>query len=142
MNTLDLMEPESAATHGNDVVRLPYGLVGFERVKSYSLLTKPEVSPFVWLQMLGEPKHAFLLLPPDLAVPDYKPDLDARDVAFLELENPADALVLNIVTFRDAGQPTINLKGPIVINRRTGVGKQVIPSNAAQYPVHHPLRLS
>jgi len=43
---------------------------------------------------------------------------------------------------RNAGQATINLKGPIVINRRTWIGKQVIPVNAAQYPTQHPLPLS
>ena len=32
MNTLELMEPEQPAIHSNDVVLLPYGLLGFERV--------------------------------------------------------------------------------------------------------------
>jgi len=31
------------------------------------------------------------------------------------------------------------LKGPIVINRHTHIGKQVIITNAADYSVHHPL---
>jgi flagellar assembly factor FliW len=31
------------------------------------------------------------------------------------------------------------LKGPVVINRNTGVGKQVVIANAAQYSVQHPL---
>jgi flagellar assembly factor FliW len=33
----------------------------------------------------------------------------------------------------------VNLKGPVVINRRTLVGKQVIPRNVAGYALHHPL---
>ena len=96
----------------------------------------------MWFQMLEDAKHAFLVLPPGEVVSNYQPDLEKEDVEFLELESPADALILNIVTLRDAGQSTINLKGPIVINRRTWIGKQVIPSNAAQYPVRHPLSIS
>ncbi len=150
MNTLELTEPEKPATTpattptngSKGVVVLPYGLLGFERVKNYSLLTKPEEAPFLWFQMLQDPKHAFLVMPPAAAVPDYQPDLDDQDVEFLELDDPSDAFILNIVTLRGAGQATINLKGPIVINRRTWIGKQVIPVNAVQYPVRHPLPVS
>jgi flagellar assembly factor FliW len=146
MNTLELTEPEKTVTkpanRSKNVVVLPYGLLGFERVKNYCLLAKPDQAPFLWFQMLQDPKHAFLVVPPGAAVPDYQPDLDDQDVEFLELDDPSDAFTLNIVTLRGAGQATINLKGPIVINRRTWIGKQVIPVNAAQYPVRHPLPLS
>ncbi len=141
MNNLELLEPETQTTRVNDAVLLPYGLLGFERVKNYSLLTKPGEEPFLWLQMLQEPKHAFLVLPPGFVVPDYQPDLDDQDAAFLDLSDPADAFILNIVTLR-AGRGTLNLKGPIVINRRTWIGKQVIPRNAVQYPVRHALALT
>jgi flagellar assembly factor FliW len=142
MNTLELMEPEQITTHSNDVVLLPYGLLGFERVKNYSLLANLEEDPFLWFQMLEDAKHAFLVLSPQAVVSDYQPDFEYEDVEFLELNNLSDALILNIVTLRDAGQATVNLKGPIVINRRTWIGKQVIPKNTAQYPVCHPLSLS
>jgi flagellar assembly factor FliW len=33
----------------------------------------------------------------------------------------------------------VNLKGPIVVNRHTLVAKQVVPHNAADYSVRHPL---
>lgn len=121
---------------------LPYGLLGFETVKNYSLLTKTDEAPFLRFQMLQNPKHSFLVLPPGVVAPDYQPDIAAEDVDFLELEDPADAFILNIVTLRNGGKATINLKGPIVINRRTWVGKQVIPVNGAEYSVRHPLPVS
>jgi len=139
MNTLELMEREQPTTHTNNVILLPYGLLGFERVKNYSLLANPGENPFQWFQMLDDARHAFLVLPPGAAVSNYEPDLEDQDVQFLELNDPSDALVFGIVTMRGAGRATVNLKGPIVINRRTWVGKQVIPNNAAQYPVRHPL---
>jgi flagellar assembly factor FliW len=142
MNTMELTEPEKPATHDKDVVVLPYGLLGFERVKNYSLLTKPDEAPFLWFQMLQDPRHSFLVVPPGTVVSDYQPDIDQQDVEFLELEDPSDAFILNIVTLRGGGKATINLKGPIVINRRTWIGKQVIPVNGAKYPVRHPLPVS
>jgi flagellar assembly factor FliW len=62
-------------------------------------------------------------------------------VEFLGLNRPEDAYILTIVTLRN-GQATTNLKGPIVINRNTLIGKQVIPNNAAQFEVRHPLAVS
>jgi flagellar assembly factor FliW len=142
MNTLELMPTERHATNGNEIIELPYGLLGFERVKNYVLLTRPEEEPFMWFQMVGEAKQAFLVVPPHYVVADYRPDLSDLDVAFLGLNDPSDAFVLNIVTLRGKGQATVNLKGPIVINRRTLTGKQVIPVNAAEYAIRHPLPLS
>jgi flagellar assembly factor FliW len=68
--------------------------------------------------------------------------LSELDAAFLDLNDPSEAFVLNIVTLRGPGRATVNLKGPIVINRRTLIGKQVIPVNAAEYAIQHPLPLS
>jgi flagellar assembly factor FliW len=142
MNTLELMEPEKAVTCSNDVVLFPYGLLGFERVKNYTLLADPATDPFLWFKMLEDATSAFLVLPPEVIVPNYQPDLEEQDVDFLELNDPADALLLATVTMRTVRQATVNLKGPILINRRTWIGKQIIPGNADQYSVRHPLLLS
>jgi flagellar assembly factor FliW len=141
MNTLELMPTERQATNGNgnNLIQLPFGLLGFECVHHYILLTRPEEEPFMWFQMVGEPKRAFLVVPPHFVVANYAPDLSELDVAFLELNDPSEAFVLNIVTMRGPGEATVNLKGPIVINRRTLIGKQIIPVNAAEYAIRHPL---
>jgi len=142
MNTLELMPTERHATKKNDVIELPDGLLGFERVKNYVLLTRPEEEPFMWFQMVDEAKHAFLVVQPQFVLADYQPDLSELDVAFLDLNDPTEAFVLNIVTLREKGRATVNLKGPIVINRRTWIGKQVIPVNAAEFSIRHPLPVS
>jgi len=139
MITAELTETETHCTEGRDIIRLPFGLLGFEHVKQYILLANPAEDPFLWLQMLDDAKRAFLVAPPERLVTDYQPDISDDEVEFLGLSNPADAFLLNIVTLRGKGQATVNLKGPVVINRRTLIGKQVIPNNAAQYSLHHPL---
>jgi flagellar assembly factor FliW len=60
-------------------------------------------------------------------------------VRFLGLEGPEDALIVNIVTVSGPKQATVNLKGPIVLNRRTLTAKQVIPVNSPDFSVAHPL---
>ena len=133
-------EPVDAAAAGS--VRLPMGLLGFERLKDYLLIANPEEEPFGWLKAKGDTSIAFVVLNPFLIVPDYHPDIPPADVEFLGLKNPEDAMVLNIVTMHKQGHATMNLKGPIVINRNTGVGKQVVIANGADYSVQHPLMLS
>lgn len=139
MNTAEL-EPETLIAIGNDtVIHLPSGLLGFEQVKHYVLTSVPGEEPFHWLRDQNDSSLAFVVISPFEVMPGYSPELPAEDVRFLGLESPDDALLLNIVTLRRQGRATINLKGPIVINRFSLVGKQVVVANAADYSVQHPL---
>jgi flagellar assembly factor FliW len=138
MKTVELDEPQRLPVKKENVISMPLGLLGFERVKKYVLLITPEEEPFYWLQMLDNQSQGFVVMNPSAAVPDYAPDIAQADIEFLGIQSPADALVLNIVTVRH-GQATANLKGPIVINRHTLVGKQCIPTNVAEFALQHPV---
>lgn len=135
----EVIEPEAQGAKAESVIELPLGLLGFEHVKRYFLLADPDEEPFMRLQMAERPNQAFLVVQPRAVVADYQPDLAPEDVEFLGLRQPEDALVLNIVTLREDGRVTVNLKGPIVLNRHTLVGKQVIPLNATSLAVQHPI---
>ena len=139
MNTAEL-DTNLPLTVGNDtVIHLPGGLLGFESVKKYVLTCVPGEEPFYWFRDQNDPALAFLVVPPFEVLPSYSPDLPAEDVRFLGLETPDDALLLNIVTLRPRGRSTVNLKGPVVINRFSLIGKQVVIANASDYSVQHPL---
>lgn len=120
-------------------VRLPMGLLGFEDLKDYILVSKPDEEPFQWLQVKENSPLAFVVINPFLVAPDYIPDVPQADADFLGIQDPDDALLFNIVTLHPAGRATVNLKGPIVINRHTGTGKQVVLANASEYDIHFPL---
>ncbi|MBC8001688.1 MAG: flagellar assembly protein FliW, partial [Opitutaceae bacterium] len=120
-------------------IQFPLGLLGFEQIKEYELLADPAEEPFMWLQMVNSTSQSFLVVPPTTIVPDYDPEISPEDVAFLELREPGDALLVNIVTLRGRQEATANLKGPIVINRHTLIAKQVIPLNVAKYSLQFPL---
>jgi flagellar assembly factor FliW len=140
MNCVELTEPEiTARTPHRNMVRIPTGLLGFEQIKDYVLTTNPDEEPFAWLHVEDNSALAFVVIDPFVALPDYKPDIPKADVEFLQIKEPGDALLLGIVTVNGSQTPTVNLKGPIVINRHTHTGKQVIITNAASYSVKHPL---
>lgn len=140
MNQAADPQTQSYEVKPESIVELPLGLLGFEEHKRYVLLSKPDELPFQWLQMLEPPHQAFLVIPSCQVTSGYQPELSQEDVDFLGLEGPEDALVFNIVTLHSGGDATANLKGPIVLHRQTLKGKQVIPLNAADYALRHPLR--
>ncbi len=148
MNTCDTIESVQAGGYravpvkNENIVHLPLGLLGFESIKSYALLENQSESPFRWMQVIDNPNLAFLVLPALEVFPEYEPDVPPEDVKFLELNHPDDALVFNIVTLQAKGSATVNLKGPIVLNRFTLKGKQVVLANASRYSIQHPLPLS
>lgn len=116
---------------------MPAGMLGFETAKEYVLLASPEEAPFLWLQMVDGPRLSFLVIEPSYVLEDYQPEISDAEVEFLGLKSSDDAWVLNIVTLHRDGQATVNLKGPILINRHTLTAKQIVPLNAARYAVQH-----
>src|SRR5438874_140977 len=101
---------------------LPLGLIGFKEYTRAELLYVPDHLPFLWLKLhSGAQAVHFIVIEPGGLVPDYAPELFDADAAALELNDPSEAMLLNIVTLRQHNplDATINLIGPVVVNRRT-----------------------
>jgi len=112
----------------DDIIRFPSGILGFEHVKRYVLLEHSPGSVFHILQGVDDPAVAFVLIDPRTFRPDYQVDIDREQVAVLELEDEADAVVMAIVTVPE-GNPegmTANLQAPIVFNPKKRLGCQVV----------------
>jgi flagellar assembly factor FliW len=139
MKCPDTIEMEAPATPLGNQVKLPLGILGFEKIKDYILLADPAEAPFAWLRVADSTSLAFVVINPFTVMPEYAPDIPEADVEFLGLKATSDAVLLNIVTIHAPNRATVNLKGPIVINRATHIAKQVIIANAGEYSVQHPL---
>src|SRR6185503_3711233 len=137
MKILEKVEIEPLINKEQNFIQMPLGLLGFERSKKYLLLASPDEAPFLWLRMAEEPKISFLVISPFMVMPTYQPELSAEDVEFLGLKRAEDAMIFNIGTLHGSEGATVNLKGPIVVNRQNLLGKQIIPVNAANYAVQH-----
>ncbi len=142
MKTAETHTLGQVAVRDEHVLQMPLGLLGFEQFKRYALLSRPEEAPFLWLQVLDEPNLAFVVVAPTAVAPDYEPEISKEDVKFLDLRAPEDALIFNIVTLRGQNNATVNLKGPVLVNRRTLIGKQIVPLNAADLPVCQPISVT
>ena len=106
-------------------VTFPSGLFGFETIKDYVLIDA-ERQPFLWLQSLEADHIAFILINPFLFRPDYELDIDDELVREIGINSPEEALIFSIVTMPPSGAMTANLQGPLIINKKTRIGKQGI----------------
>ncbi|GMO40185.1 MAG: flagellar assembly protein FliW [Termitinemataceae bacterium] len=106
----------------------PSGLFGFESIKDYLLLDAKQ-QPFYWLQATESAQTAFVLINPFLFRPDYEIDASDSELSEIGVSKPENALVFAIVTIPADGPMTANLQGPIIMNRQTRKGKQIILSD-------------
>jgi len=114
----------------------PYGILGFEKLTSYVLLDAPQ-KPFYWLQSLDVVEIAFVLVDPLLFRPDYKLNIPQDELEEIGVHGSDDILVFAIVTIpENSERMTANLQGPIIVNRKSRVGRQSI-NNDTQYKVRH-----
>ena len=110
------------------ILYLPDGLLGFEDLKHYILVEVDDFAPFLWLLSVDEPEIGFAIADPQLFyAPVYEVSLSESDKDVLDLQ-PGDTIsVFVIVSIADGGRRiTANLKGPVVLNARNRLAKQVV----------------
>lgn len=122
----------------SEIIRIPDGLVGFRSFTQYVHLPDPVVAGLTWLQSVTAPELAFGLVPPPLAVNDYRIELRPGDRAALELDDERSALVYVILNRGDGGGLTVNLQGPLVFNPMRRLGRQLVLTSS-RYAVRFPL---
>ena len=93
------------------------------------------------MRLHGPTQLNFVVIEPANFFPGYEPEIFEADVAYLELNSAMEAALFNIVTLRgnDPMAATVNLIGPIVVNRRTGLAKQVVLANHGNYSARYAL---
>lgn len=120
-------------------ITLPNGIIGFSQYTRAELLYMPDHLPFLWMRLHGPDTIHFIVMEPGGIIPDYEPEIFDEDALQLGIDDPSQAMVLNIVTLRQQ-QPidaSVNLVGPVIVNRRTRVGRQLVISNYSRYSAHH-----
>lgn len=120
---------------------LPGGLIGLEDATRFELLINEEEEPFMWIRSCERHELGFIVIEPSQVLSDYDVEIADDDAAKLGIQGADDAIVLNIVTLKDDSieSATVNLIGPIVLNRRTLQGKQLIAANHMKFSARHPL---
>lgn len=113
------------------ILSFPEGLLGFEDYKKFALIEEKEESVFKWLQSVEEVDLAFVVIPPSLFKKEYKPLIPEQELQGIGITDLEDGLMLVIVTVpgEDPALMTANMQGPILINKKTLLGKQFISRN-------------
>lgn len=114
------------------------GLPGFSHLQFFRLEQEEANTPFYSLQSAEEEQVSFWVIDPFPFFPDYQFNLHDQAKRALRIEDEACVTVLNIITLREGGHVTVNLKAPIIINQENRMARQII-LNEESYQVRQPL---
>lgn len=121
------MSQEFIEMQQTEQIYFPEGLIGCEDWRSFILQGISEDEPVQLLQSTDEPAISLLVTDPRLLDPDYSCPLSTADRALLRLTAADEPLLLCTLTLRrEPASITANLIGPIVVNLRERVGKQLV----------------
>ena len=112
-------------------------VLGFERLTKFCLVESDETRPLLWLQSAEDPDVAFLVVNPVLFWPDYKIEIDSREIAELKVQSVENVETYVVVSFTEnPNETSANLQGPILINTENNCAKQLVLVNS-EYHVQH-----
>lgn len=99
----------------NMVIHFAEGLFGFEQFKNYIIVHDVDSEPFRWLVSVENGDLSFPMLEPGMILPGYEGHVG----------NDKEIWVLAALK-HDVEQSTVNLRSPIVIDRRSYEAQQII----------------
>lgn len=122
-----------------DIITFPEGIPGFEVYKQFVLVSIPEHEPFQWLVCVTDINLRFAVINPMFVLPDYNPGVSKEQLKSLNFSGPEDVLILVIITLKkNLAESTANFLGPVFINRKMRLGKQIIV-DSDKYSVQEPV---
>ncbi|MCK6258677.1 flagellar assembly protein FliW [Fictibacillus sp. KIGAM418] len=109
-----------------DIITFENGIPGFEEEKKFIIMPF-EDTPFNILQSVITNELAFITTDPFLFFKDYEFTLSENVIEALKVEQREDLFLLAIITLQDSIESsTANLQAPVIINKKTNTGKQVV----------------
>jgi flagellar assembly factor FliW len=121
------------------LLTFPSGLLGFPEWTRYVILDHDTDAPFKWLHCVEEASLAFVVINPALFNAHYQVPIspEARgEVEGSETDELGLAVILTIPS-DDPSSVTANLRGPLLMNPRTRLCKQLVLSE--DYPTRYPV---
>jgi flagellar assembly factor FliW len=126
-------------------VTIPSGLIGLSHLTSFQIIADPDISPFVVLRHQGEEEMDFLAVDPSKVLKEYNLEVSDADAEELGISLSGNSpLILNVAIIQSTEPPkiTANLMAPILFNRETGMGRQVLLENSSSYSAEHQLDIT
>lgn len=124
---------------GASLVDFPEGFMGMHHLNRFALVEPSgEPSPFRFLICVDEPGIGFGLADPSQLFANYEVDVSAeREV--LQIESDDDVGLYVVLTIgENPMRTTANLLAPVLLNKRTGLARQLVLSDS-RYSTKHPI---
>jgi flagellar assembly factor FliW len=121
------------------VLTFPSGLLGFPDWTRYVILDHDTDAPFKWLHCVEEASLAFVVIDPALFNENYQVAI-SQEARFEVEGNESDELILAVILTIPSDDPssvTANLRGPLLMNPRTRLCKQLVLTE--DYPTRSPV---
>lgn len=118
----------------NDIINFSTGLLGFEGLNQYLLIKNEGSDIFLFLQSIEEPGLCFILIDPKSVLPTYELCVDEASLVGMEDKHIWDFAIVTIP--EDPQGMAMNLLGPVLIDIKNQIGKQVI-SLKPEYTTKH-----
>jgi flagellar assembly factor FliW len=109
----------------DDLIVFPWGIPGFDHLKSFLVVSVPGQDHLMWFQSIEDLSVALPAADPWLFFPTYDPRLPAFARVALDLEKPEDFTILGIVAAPGDGTMFMNLMAPVIVNLRSRIARQV-----------------
>jgi flagellar assembly factor FliW len=121
----------------DEIITFAHGIPGFERVQSYLILKSNMEEPIAYLQSVDDNRLHFVIINPFYVHMNYEFQIDTADQVDLEIKSEEDVEVWSIITTSGQIQETtINFLAPIIINKKSRLGKQIILHSSAYRTKH------
>jgi flagellar assembly factor FliW len=110
-----------------EVINFPKGILGFSQLTRYVILEREEIAPFKWIQSVEDPNVAFVIMNPVQFFPNYKLEINEKELEELNYTNSRDLIAYVIVNIpQDISLASADLLGPLVINSKKRLAKQAV----------------
>ena len=116
-----------------DIITFVRAILGFEDMRRFILISRPESEPFKWLQSSEDPNVSFVVIEPAVVVDDYVVEISPHDIRQLEGSQQLSDYKIYVIVTVPQGQPenmSINLQGPLVINAKNLKAIQMVLNNS------------
>ena len=101
-------------------------LPGFPESKRYFFIERDKIKPFKWLQSADDENLTFVVVEPHYFFHDFKPKFGAFDLKEIGYGPSEEPFVMAIVVLpEDLTKMTANLRGPLIMNPKKRLFKQV-----------------
>jgi len=124
------------------VITMAKPVLGFEQLKRYCIIERDDCKPFMWLQSVDNPSVAFLIVNPLFFYADFKIEVNPKEIEELDIDDIKAVETYAIVTIpsADPSNMSINLQGPILVNTRSRLAKQLVLVNSSYNVKHYLIR--